>query len=78
MMKRVAHSTWISVLGLALVAPCAGCQADNEASIADLGRGTANPRYNSDATYKQYYKDQLQKRGETGKTKRASTARKKH
>jgi hypothetical protein len=75
-MKRVVRSASFLVLGLAFLAPLAGCQADNEAGISDQ-KGTADPKYNSDATYEQYAKDQRSKKigAEPGK---ASTETKKN
>jgi hypothetical protein len=66
MKKRMVRSAWVSLLGLFLVIPLVGCQADNEAGVMEPGKtGTADPRYakGDDAAYEAYYKDQLKKAG---------------
>jgi hypothetical protein len=75
-MKRVVRSMRLSIFGLALLVPLGGCQTDNEAGIDSGQKGSADPKYNSDASYESYRKDHLQKEG-TGKGKAAPATPKK-
>jgi hypothetical protein len=79
MVKVLARSSWLSLLGLVLAALSAGCEDANEAkfkSEGPAGVGVADPKYAQDtpATYQQYSKDlslQVQKKGSSAKEKPA-------
>ena len=74
-MKCSAQRIGISLLGLALVAPLAGCQEDNETGLMKPGeKGTADPKYADDSSYEQYFKDQQQKKAAAGKGASGKTA----
>jgi len=77
MITRVVRSVGSSVLGLALLASLAGCQADNEAGVNTGEKGTADPKYSGDESYQQYAKDVRSKKIEQAPGKVSAPAKKK-